>query len=233
MDHDTSGFDPHELPSFSNFITNRAEVEASERRMPHWQLDEGLYFVTWRLADSLPQSLLRQWAEEKRLWLQKHPRPWDYETREEYRREFPKRMDDWLDAGYGACVLRNPDCADILEGVMRKFEGDRYDIASFVIMPNHVHALFQLRGTTKLKPLLKAWKGASAREINKLLDQRGALWMEESRDTSIRNPDHLVRCYAYIRDNPEKAGLRAREFLYYELPGIQRQIREWSGDVDD
>lgn len=201
--------------------------------MPHWQLDGGLYFVTWRLADSLPQSFLRQWAEEKRNWLERHPQPWDYATREEYRREFPQRMEDWLDAGYGACVLRNPACAAILAGVMRKFEGDRYHIASFVIMPNHVHALFQLRGTTKLKPLLKAWKGASAREINKLLDQGGALWTEESRDTSIRNPDHRIRCYAYIRENPEKASLRAGESLYYALPGIQRQIREWSGDVED
>ena len=116
---------------------------------------------------------------------------------------------------------------------MRKFESERCDIASFVIMPNHVHALFQLRGTTKLKPLLKAWKGTSAREINRLLGKSGALWMEESRDTSIRDPDHLVRCYGYILDNPKKAKLRAGEFLYYELPGVQRQIREWSGDMDE
>lgn len=226
MERDARDSEPPEIPVFSNFITHRADVDATERRMPHWQLDGGLYFVTWRLADSLPQSFLRQWAEEKRVWLKRHPRPWNHETREEYRREFPRRMDDWLDAGYGACVLRDPACAAILAGVMRKFEGDRYDIASFVIMPNHVHALFQLRGTTKLKPLLKAWKGTSAREINRLLGRGGALWMEESRDTSIRNPGHLVRSFGYILENPGKAGLRDGEFLYYELPGIQRQLRE-------
>lgn len=234
MEQNTDDIDSsEEMPAFSHFITQGAEVDASKRRLPHWQFDEGLYFVTWRLADSLPQSLLRQWAEEKRIWLHKHPRPWDYGTGEEYRREFPQRMQDWLDAGYGACVLRNPACTTILADVMRRFEGDRYDIASFVIMPNHVHALFQLRGVTNLKPLLKAWKGTSAREINKRLGQSGVLWSEESRDTSIRNTDHLVRCYAYIRENPEKATLREGEYLYYELPGLQRQIRAWSGDVDE
>ena len=104
MEHNTEDMDPPEISSFSHFITHHAEVEATERRMPHWQLDGGLYFVTWRLADSLPQTLLRQWAEERRLWLLKHPQPWDYETREEYRQEFPRRMEDWLDAGYGSCV---------------------------------------------------------------------------------------------------------------------------------
>lgn len=233
MDPDPEHTDPPETPTFSNFLTPSAEIEATRRHMPHWQLDEGLYFVTWRLADSLPQALLRQWTEERRLWLQKHPKPWDRTTREEYRRAFPRRMDDWLDAGFGSCVLRDPKCAAITARIMRKFDGERYDIASFVIMPNHVHALFQLRGTTKFRPLLKAWKGASAREINKQTGRRGTLWQQESRDTSIRNPDHLVRSYAYILDNPEKAGLRDAEYLYYEMPGIQRQIREWSGDVDE
>jgi len=222
-----------DLPSFSNFLPRGAEVEATHRYLPHWQLDGGLYFVTWRLADSLPQSMLRQWAEERQLWLEKHPKPWDRETQEEYQQAFPMRIEDWLDAGYGACVLRDPACSGIVARVMLRFDGDRYDMASFVVMPNHVHAVFQLRGQTRLEDLLKAWKGVSAREINKRLGQRGALWMDESRDTSIRSPEHLVNCYTYIRENPEKAGLRDGGYLYYELPGIERQMRGWSGDEDE
>jgi len=224
---------PDEVPTFSHFLPRRAEVEATHRYLPHWQLDGGLYFVTWRLADSLPQSMLAQWREERRLWLEKHPKPWSGETREAYQREFPRRIETWLDAGYGACVLRDPECASILARVMLRFDRERYDMASFVVMPNHVHALFQLRGETRLEDLLKAWKGTSAREINKRLGQRGTLWMDESRDTSIRNSEHLVRCYGYIRENPIKARLRDGEFLYYERQGIERQMREWSGDVDE
>ncbi len=176
--------------------------------------------------------MLRQWAEERRLWLGKHPKPWDARTEAIYRREFPQRMEEWLDRGYGSCVLRNPACAAIVSRVMRKFDGERYDIASFVAMPNHVHALFQLRDKTKVKPLLQAWKGTSAREINEQLGQRGTLWMEESRDTSIRCFEHLVKCFNYIAENPEKAGLREGEYLYYEIPGIRKQLGDWSDDAE-
>jgi REP element-mobilizing transposase RayT len=232
MESDTDRFEHGDMPSFSNFLPARAEVGATRRYLPHWQLDEGLYFVTWRLADSLPQSLLRQWNEERKHWLRKNPKPWDGQTREAYQKAFPRRLEAWLDAGYGACVLKEPACATILSEVMLRFDGVRYDMASFVLMPNHVHTLFQLRGTTQLDNLLKAWKGASARKINLHLNRRGTLWVDESRDTSIRNPDHLVRSYNYIRNNPEKAGLRKGTYLYYELPGVERQIRGWSGDFD-
>jgi len=222
-----------DLPSFDGFLPRSASIEIVRRHMPHWQFDGGLYFVTWRLADSLPQSLLRQWSEERRLWLGRHPKPWDPHTSEEYRREFPRRMEAWLDAGYGECVLRNPDCAKLLSTAMREFDGVRYDIASFVIMPNHVHALFQLRDGFKIRPILKAWKGVSARRMNQLLGRRGKLWQQESRDTSIRTSDHLIKCFAYILENPEKANLRNGGYLYYELPGIRKQLRGWSGDFDD
>lgn len=232
MDPDANESGREEIPSFLNFLPPSAEIETTRRYLPHWQLDGGLFFVTWRLADALPQTLLRQWAAERRIWLDKHPKPWDRETQEEYRRAFPRRLEAWLDAGYGACVFREPACAAIVAQVMLRFDRDRYDMASFVIMPNHVHALFQLRGQTQLRPLLKAWKGTSAREINKYLGRQGTLWLDESRDTSIRNAKHLVNSYAYTRKNPEMAGLRTGEYFYYELPGIDRQMRQWSGDFD-
>ncbi|MBI2421872.1 MAG: transposase [Candidatus Hydrogenedentes bacterium] len=222
-----------EPPRFSNFVTRSADVEVTRRHMPHWQLDGGLYFVTWRLADSLPQDLLRQWFEERRVWLEKHPKPWDSETLAIYQREFPQRMQDWLDAGYGSCVLHNPACAESVAQVLRKFDGDRYDIASFVVMPNHVHALFQLWGETKLVPLLQAWKGTSARDINRLTGRRGTLWQQESRDTSIRNLEHFARSYHYILDNPRKAGLRDGEYLYYDSPDLQDQLGPWCGEPDE
>lgn len=232
MEHHSEEGDIEDIPSFSNFLSHHADIQATHRYLPHWQLDKGLYFVTWRLADSLPQSKLREWVDERNSWLAKHPKPWDRETREYYFRQFPQRFEAWLDAGYGACELREPVCAAILARVMLRFDGDRYDIASFVVMANHVHVLLQLRGKTKLELLLKAWKGTSSREINLHLGRQGTLWMDESRDTSIRNPSHLVRCYHYIRENPAKAKLPKGEFFYYERDGVEKQMREWSGDID-
>ena len=209
----------------SPFLSPGAQIEVTKRNLPHWQFDGGLYFVTFRLADSLPQELLRPWLDEKRAWLQKHPKPWDAFNLEQFRRLFPRRMDAWLDAGYGKCALREPTCAAFVAEAMLKFDGERYDVASFVVMPNHVHALFQLRDNTQLDRVLKAWKGVSARNINLHLGQSGALWQQESRDTSLRDPGHLIRCYAYILENPEKAHLREGEYLYYEASGLAQHLR--------
>ncbi len=216
----------------SPFLSQGESIDISQRNLPHWQFDGGLYFVTWRLADSLPRGLLQEWMEEKRKWLGKHPKPWSDEERKSYRNLFPKRMDAWLDAGFGACVLREEACATIVSNALRYYDGKQYDVASFVIMPNHVHVLFQLRGDTKIRKVLQGWKGVSARNINRYLERRGSLWQEESRDTSLRSPDHLVRCYAYIRENPAKGGVPEGEFLYYEAPGFGAKMRAWTGDFD-
>lgn len=221
-----------DTPDHSPFLNPKSQIEITKRNLPHWQFDGGFYFVTWRLADSLPQELLHQWLDEKRDWLYKHPKPWDAVLLEEYRRLFPRRMNEWLDAGYGGCALRDPCCAAFVVETMRHFDGQRYDMACYIIMPNHVHALFQLRGDTRVTRVLQTWKGYSARRINERLGKRGSLWQQESRDTSIRDPVHLVRCYTYIRENPDKARLREGEYVHYEAPGFKAQLCGWSGDFD-
>jgi REP element-mobilizing transposase RayT len=216
----------------SPFLDDTVDIETSKRHLPHWQVDGGFYFVTWHLADSLPQDRLRQWKKEKRDWLLHHPKPWASAVQEEYRQEFPRRLENWLDAGYGECPLRMRGCAKIVADTIMRFDGHRYDVASFVIMPNHVHALFRLLGGATLELTLQGWKGVSARKLNELLGRRGSLWQQESRDTSIRNPVHLIRCYVYIQENPAKAQLRENEYIYYEAAGFKALLRAYTGDFD-
>ena len=199
----------------SPFLEPSSTVDIRGRHLPHWQLDGGFYYVTSRLADSLPQAKLRAWKEEKAQWLQEHPSPWDEPTRKEYKIRFPKRIDAWLDRGYGECVLRQPECAQILFDVLLHFDGDRYNMASFVIMPNHMHTLFQLRGNNDLEDVLGSWKGYSARQINGYLARKGPLWQAESWDRLLRGVGDLVRCFSYIERNPVVAGLAQSEYRYY------------------
>jgi type I restriction enzyme R subunit len=112
-------------PSPSSFFDPSKEIDIHRHRLPHWQQSEVFYFVTWRLADSLPQSKLKQWREEKDNWLCAHPEPWDGETEEEYHRLFSDRIDKWLDAGEGSCVLRDPALANIVAGAFQYFDGKR------------------------------------------------------------------------------------------------------------
>ena|SRR5947207_9664455 len=91
------GFDPH------------AEVEIACRRLPHWHQVGAAYFITFRLADSLLQPLLHQWRDERAIWLRYHPKPWLAAEEREYEERFSRRMQEWLDAGMGACHLRRPN----------------------------------------------------------------------------------------------------------------------------
>lgn len=212
------------------FIRPGTEAEKSMRHLPHWQVDGVFCFLTWRLADSLPVGKLNEWRTEREAWLVEHPKPWDKVTTTRYRELFPQRIEAWLDAGHGSCWLRKPACSAVVAGALQFFDGQRYDLAAFVVMPNHVHVLFQLRDGMKLEKVAQSWKGFSAREINKLLGRTGTLWQQESWDTLLRGMAHLERCLSYIRQNPSTAKLKAGEYALYEAPGFRESIglaKDW------
>ncbi len=75
------------------------------------------------------------------------------------------------------------------------------------IMPNHVHVMCALGEGSSLGEVIRSWKGASAIEINRLLDHAGHLWMADYFDRYIRDLEHFCDCRAYIHNNPVKAGL--------------------------
>ena len=136
--------------------------------LPHWRQDGVTYFVTFRLADSLPQEKLRRWQQERAQWLATHPEPHDRATRLDYFQRFPQRMQDWLDAGDGCCILRLKDPKTTVEDALRHFTGQRYDLDEFVVAPNHVHALVTPLGHTGLSSILHSWKSFTAHEIAKM-----------------------------------------------------------------
>ena len=189
-------------PFDSTFYSPMLETETRRRHLPHWQQGQVWCFVTWRLKDSLPQNKLGQLSDEKAAWIKFNPEPWDEATANEYHRIFTDKIDEWLDQGSGACVLRDPENARIVADALRHFDGQRYDLASFVVMPNHVHVLFRPCGEHTISDILKTWKGFTAREINKRMKTQGSLWQSESWDRLVRNEQHFFKCMQYIRDNP-------------------------------
>ena len=197
----------------NTFFNPNAEIDVRQNRLPHWQQGEAWVFVTWRLGDSLPKAKLDQWKEERAIWLSHHPEPWDEKTETEYHDRFSRQIDEWLDQGSGSCVLKDPANAKIVADALRNFDRERYEIASFVVMPNHVHVLFRPLGDHALAEILKSWKGFTAREINKRLGKSGALWQDEYWDRLIRNERHYFKVAEYIRENPVKAKVREGQFI--------------------
>jgi carbamoylphosphate synthase large subunit/REP element-mobilizing transposase RayT len=192
------------------------EVIQRRRNLPHREQPEATYFVTFRLADSVPQKLLQDWHEEQNSWLKFHPKPWDWKTEREYHRRFVEEREDWLNRGHGCCLLRDSRTGQIVADALRFFDGERYHLDSFVVMPNHVHALVQPMGNNSLSEILHSWKSFTATEINRVTNRREELWMHESYDHIVRDWEELLNWRRYIAENPEKARLRDTEFVLQE-----------------
>ena len=183
------------------------EIRFTENLLPHWQQAGAVYFITFRLADALPARLLAQWEDERTTWLRFHPKPWTLETEDEYHKRFSGAVDHWLDAGHGSCLLRQIDCAKIIDDALRHFDGNRLALISSVVMPNHVHVLLVQNPEYPLEDLLRSWKTFSARAINEVHKRSGTLWQRSYFDRLVRDEKHFRNCVRYIRKNPEKAHL--------------------------
>ncbi len=207
-----------DLEGCAPFFDPTANIEKTRHWLPHWQQEDVWQFVTWRLADSLPAHLLDQWQAERAAWLRHHPTPWSEQVEDDYHRLFSDRIEEWLDAGHGGCYLRQPECAQIVEEALAHFHGQRYQMACYVIMPNHVHVLFQTAPQKSLHDVLHSWKSYTAQQINRHLRRRGVLWQHEYFDRMIRNAAHFQRTMRYILDNPQKAKLHPTEYRLATFP---------------
>ena len=194
-------------------VDPRAPVIQTRRRLPHWEQQGATFFITFRLADAVPQKLLRQWKEELETWRKFHPEPWDASTKYEYQKRFHDAREAWLDQGHGECILRRPQIAATIANSLRHFDGDRYALDSFVVMPNHVHVLVRPHESHSLSEILHSWKSFSAKEINKLRERSGAVWQDENYDRMVRDFAELERYRDYIKENPVAAKLGDGEFI--------------------
>jgi type I restriction enzyme R subunit len=182
-------------------------IERTRANLPHWNQGETCVFVTFRLADSIPQDKRTQWEVERDEWREKHPQPWDEKTSIEYHDLFGGKLEQWLDAGFGSCALRNDFCRELVEGALLYFEGQRYVLHSFVVMPNHVHVLFSPLPPYTISTILHSWKSYTATAIRKHIKGIGSFWQKESWDRLIRSETHFRHVANYIRNNPGKSNI--------------------------
>jgi REP element-mobilizing transposase RayT len=180
--------------------------------------------VTFRLADSLPQPVLERYrSERKRLeaLLAKA------RERGESRSQLPRLKEllgelsgayetiigPELDRGYGSCLLADADCSKIVADALKHFDGDRYDLLAWCVMPNHVHVVLKVAKGSKLEDILHSWKSFTANRINDLKGLHGPVWQKESYDHLVRDGKDLRRQVRYVLENPAKAGPENRVWV--------------------
>jgi putative transposase len=177
--------------------------------LPHWRQTRATYFVTFRLADSIPTSRLKELDQLKSEWHAKHPRSGDRQQLEQLARMVFERIERWLDQGMGSCTLANEVYAKWVADSLCHFHEQRYELGACVVMPNHVHCIVQPHDELgfELEYVTGRWKAFTARQIHEAMGKTGVFWQHESYDRIIRDEEHLWRCIQYIGRNPAKAGL--------------------------
>jgi putative transposase len=199
------------------------------RHMPPWRQPGATYFVTFRLADSLPQAKLRELRQLKLDGFASLPqtsrnlrtapggrrpeRNIDLKDQERIEHEAAKLVEQWLDQGMGSCVLRDAASSQVVVDAMMHFDEERYELGCYVVMPNHAHAIVRPFDDEKmpLEKILQSWKGWVSRHIRTEQLEGRAFWQAESFDRILRDEEHLFRAIQYIGSNPQRANLSADE----------------------
>jgi len=168
---------------------------------PHFEGEGLAQHVCFHLFDSLPQTILSRWREEIDALHNKA------DTSTDKNRELRKRIHEFLDSGYGSCLLGDVRLAKIVEESLLHFDGARYALHAWCVMPNHVHTLFTPNYGYKMSTIVHSWKSFTANECNKVLGRTGSFWHREPFDRYVRNERHFRNAITYIENNPVKAGL--------------------------
>ena len=160
--------------------------------LPHFDHIDATQMITFRLADSLPHDKLDQL--ERIMGKEKDA-------------ERPKQIEVYLDAGYGTWSLRESRVGSMVEDSLLHFDGQRYRLIEWVVMPNHVHLLVEVFSEWLLPEVLRSWKSFTSHEANRILGRSGQFWQEDYFDRFIRDMKHFENAKQYIRENPVTAGL--------------------------
>ena len=176
--------------------------------LPHLETAQAIYFVTFRLADSLPAKLLSRWNEDLQQNRNRHKG--NKNGLLQIERQYISKIEKHLDSNGGACWLKDPRVASLVAGALRYFNSQRYFLYAWTIMPNHVHALFELFDSFELETVIHSWKSYTAHKANRLIGRSGRFWEPEYFDRLIRSERHFEFCVRYVLNNPVKAGLCGR-----------------------
>ncbi len=174
-------------------MNRNMEKKTEYRRiLPHLNYENSMFFITYRIAGSLPKHILKEYIYEKK------------------NNQIPPKLfekyEDYLDTKNGE--LSRTDIAKVVDESLWHYHKKHFNLLAFCIMPNHVHFLINTNGYPyrNLYSLMKSIKGVSANKINKILGKSGQFWHHESYDRMVRDINELSNTIEYIL-NPVKAKL--------------------------
>ncbi len=198
----------------------------SSTHLPHWRIPGATYAVTFRLKDSLPASARQDYQQQKEIL---HKRLEDLLLKKESRSVMEEliairaditglqetMLESALDECHGACHLKRGEIARVVADALKHFNGTRYELFAWSVMPNHVHAILRPEHGYDLEKIIQSWKSFTAKKVNEMLGQSGVFWQQEYYDHLIRDGEDFRHQVRYVLNNPVKGNA----------------VREWTGSV--
>ena len=130
--------------------------------LPHLDQPGLVQSITFRLYDSVPAHVVESWRNELQCTS-------SLPATDPRMVELRKRIAEFEDAGHGACYLRDERIARLVQDALLQFDGERYRLIEWVIMPNHVHVLIEMLPGHRLSDVVHSWKSFTAKEANRIL----------------------------------------------------------------
>lgn len=187
---------------YNPYLEKDKAIFFSRNKLPHWDQPGKTQFITFRLCDSLPQSVIHNLNQFKENFLKLNPEPWSQSLELHFRKIISWKIQSYMDAGYGECHLRRIEIRNIIKESLEKYNYDKYYLDAYVLMPNHVHILITTEINVDYRKIISNIKRYTSRRINMMLGRSGELWTENF-DRIIRDEDHYRSCLAYIKNNPK------------------------------
>lgn len=204
------------------------------RNRPHIHPPDATLFVTFRLAGSIPQNVVKKYRVEKafresELELIRAKEQTDNADERiiEFHRKWFSKFDEILDrAASGPMWLSKSEVRSVVYSKFLEDDGLKYRLDAFCLMSNHAHVVFKpnlgvsnlhkertdsgitlVSEETTLAEIMQSMKGVTARKCNLILKRRGSFWEKESFDHVVRGDDGFARAIRYTLNNPVKAKL--------------------------
>ena len=181
--------------------------------LPHWRISGATYSVSFRLNDSIPKSALEAYKQRKEILLSKLQQHESTAASRSHLAEilairteigslYQQLIDTAQNASFGECHLAMEEIASLVENALKHFDGSRYELIAWSVMPNHVHAIVRPLGDEELGKILYSWKSFTAKEANKILRRVGEFWQPEYYDHIIRDGVDFRNQLRYVLNNP-------------------------------
>jgi REP element-mobilizing transposase RayT len=183
--------------------------------------------ITFRLHDSVPDAVIAAWRHELKMATRV---PADDPRSIELRR----RIERYIDKGHGACWLREAGIAGLVQGALLHFDGERYRMLAWCVMPNHVHCVVAFGLEWRMDQVVHSWKSFTSHHgAVKALGISGRFWARDYFDRYIRDEEHLERAIAYVEFNPVRAGLVKDAAKWPWSSAAVRATRKRDSDTSD